>query len=144
MHHAVTHARFLDLYMSRVYLSFNDKFSLTAGILTVSSTLTIGTDADLKSDGLNDHAETCGCWKSEDGDLNFAKAFATEYGGISLSDSQRPENRLRRGRELLENMTKEGKYCQNNKLERAVDGESSQIPTLKFLSPCTPCPTTGA
>ena len=90
-------------------------FPFTAGILTVSSTLTIGTDADLKSGGLNDHAETCGCWKTEDGDLNFAKAFATEYGGISLSDSQRPENRLQRGRELLENMAKEGNHRQNNK-----------------------------
>ena len=83
-------------------------FSILAGFLTTSSLLTIGTDADLKSEGLENHAETCGCWKSEDGQLNFAKAFTAEYAGISLSDKQRPENRLQYGRKLLENLSTEG------------------------------------
>lgn len=98
---------------------------ITSGILTTSSLLTIGTDADLKSEGLKDHAETCGCWKSEDGDLNFAKAFTAEYGGISLSDKQRPENRLQGGRKMLENMTREGKISVDQIFQVLRDEASS-------------------
>ncbi|WAQ94174.1 SCRN2-like protein [Mya arenaria] len=55
---------------------------LTNSVLAVSSSLTIGTDADMTSLDLNDY------------ELNFAKAFSADYPGISLSEKQTPGNRL--------------------------------------------------
>ncbi|WAQ94172.1 SCRN3-like protein [Mya arenaria] len=67
---------------------------VTNGVLAVSSSLTIGTDADMTSLDLSSQAQNSGYWKADDGELNFAKAFSADYPGISLSEKQTPGHRL--------------------------------------------------
>ena len=76
--------------------------------MTTSSTLTIGTDADLTSADLTAQAQSTGHWKADNGPVHFKKAFSSEYGGLSLSDAQTADNRLKCGRQMLENASKEG------------------------------------
>lgn len=99
---------------------------VTSGILTTSSTLTIGTDADLTSENLDANAAATGNWKLEDGPVNFAKAFSSEYPGISLSDSQQSSNRLKCGQTMLLNSSKQGKI-ELNKMFEIIRDESSSL-----------------
>lgn len=84
-------------------------FCNSAGILTTTSALTIGENADMTSENLTAQAQTEGFWKPEDGPLDFAKAFASSYEGISLSDKQTPENRLNFMQNMLRSISDGGK-----------------------------------
>lgn len=83
-------------------------FSILAGILATTSTLTIGQNPDLMSDNLTAQAQAEGHWKADDGEFDFAKAFSAEYEGISLSDKQKPDNRLNFMQNMLRSMSDGG------------------------------------
>ncbi|KAL5006682.1 hypothetical protein ScPMuIL_015488 [Solemya velum] len=82
---------------------------VSEGIHNISSTLSIGSTIDAMSADLKEGAQAAGYWKPEDGEFNFAKVFGAEYTGLSLSEIQLPENRLKSGHNLLTAMSKEGK-----------------------------------
>jgi len=68
--------------------------------------LSIETDMDAKSAGLENEAESAGHWKADMGLFNFSKAFNAEFSGLSLSEKQLPDNRLKKGQELLDSNSK--------------------------------------
>ena len=70
-------------------------------MLVASSCLSIETDADMTSDNLCEHAQS-------PEPVNFAKAFSAAYEGISLSDAQLPENRMKSMKQLLESASQNG------------------------------------
>lgn len=98
---------------------------VTSGFLATTNVLTIETDADLKSDNLSAQAQSCCVWKSEDGPVNFSKAFSAEYPGISLSEKQMPDNRLQFVKRCLESASNEGKTDINKILRILRDEEAS-------------------
>ncbi|KAK3587955.1 hypothetical protein CHS0354_014471 [Potamilus streckersoni] len=97
----------------------------TSGIINTSSMLTIESNADAMSSNITEHAHTAGLWKPEDGEFNFAKVFSSEYLGISLSEAQNPSSRLKRGRQLLEKICKNGHVAAEHLFRVLRDSETS-------------------
>lgn len=62
----------------------------------------------MTSENLTAQAQSGGFWKSEDGPINFCKAFSADYPGISLSEKQMPDNRLQCATRSLEAASNEG------------------------------------
>lgn len=99
-----------------------------AGFLATSSALTIGQNADMTSENLTAQAQAGGFWKEEDGPIDFVKAFSSQYEGISLSDKQKPENRLNFIQNMLRSISDEGKETKSG--TRIVN--ILQVLSLKF------------
>jgi len=64
----------------------------------------------MTSENLTAQAQSEGMWKAEDGPIDFAKAFGSQYEGISLSDKQKPENRLKYVQNKLKCLTDARKF----------------------------------
>jgi hypothetical protein len=79
------------------------------GVYSMSSILSIGTDYDLSSPGLQEAAQAEGHWKAEDGPLDFTKAYNATFEGLSLSEKQQPANRLACGKALVQEKAKSGR-----------------------------------
>lgn len=99
---------------------------ITAGVYSMSSTLSIGTDYDLSSVGLREAAVECGghC-KSNAGPVDFTKAFDAVFEGISLSEKQQPHHRLQCGRALLQSKSKNGPLTVNDLFDILRHADSS-------------------
>ncbi|KAL4222116.1 Secernin-2 [Mactra antiquata] len=102
---------------------------VTSGMLTKSSALSIGTDAEMTLADLSTHAQSAGYWKAEDGPLDFSKAFSAEYAGISLSDKQMPSNRSKTLNDSLDKKSKEGKMT----IENAFDILRDEANSINFV-----------
>ncbi|KAH3715407.1 hypothetical protein DPMN_058116 [Dreissena polymorpha] len=121
---------------------------VNAGVLATTSKLTIGTNADITSPDISAYAINGGFWKAEDGPIDFAKAFSSEYGGISLSEKQTPEHRLNYIVNCL-NSTNNGKVDINKVFEILRNEESSinfvgELLTVGSQVSILPRPTSGA
>lgn len=98
---------------------------VTSEFLVTTSTLTIGTDAEMTSENLSTQVQGLGYWKAEDGPVHFSKALSAEYPGISLSDKQLPENRLKFAKQKLKQASNEGKIDMNTVIEILRDDSGS-------------------
>ncbi|XP_060079716.1 secernin-3-like [Ylistrum balloti] len=97
----------------------------TSGVLNISSALSITTEMDLSSAGLTEAAISAGYWKADQGNLNFAQAFDAEFSGLSLAETQLPNNRVKRGKELMEKIVDKGKFLLENMMEILRDEDGS-------------------
>lgn len=97
---------------------------ITESVYSMSSVLSIGTDYDLSSPGLKEEAEKSGHWKGDSGEVNFAQAFNATFAGLSLSERQQPQNRLRCGRQLLQARAAKGNISLSDFFEILRDKES--------------------
>lgn len=79
----------------------------------------------MSTEGLRDKSQKDGLWKPDDGDFNFKDVFNAEFSGLSLSESQQPCNRLKRGKELLENNAANGSFDERSMFEILRDESSS-------------------
>ncbi|XP_053373762.1 secernin-1-like [Mercenaria mercenaria] len=79
----------------------------------------------MTSENLTAQAQSGGFWKSEDGPINFSKAFSAEYPSISLSDKQMPDHRLQCAKSGLETARNEGKIDINTIIGILRDEASS-------------------
>ncbi|KAK6172085.1 hypothetical protein SNE40_018043 [Patella caerulea] len=99
---------------------------ITSGTHNITSMLSIESDFDLCSDGLQDEAEKAGLYKPDQGDFNFFKTFHSSFSGLSLSEKQQAENRLEQGKQLLQTLAKPGEFSQHNMFQ-LLRNEASSI-----------------
>lgn len=124
-HNAFIIADYKEAWLLETAGKFWAAKKVSSGFLVATSTLSIGTDAEMTSENLSTHAQSRGFWKPEDGPVNFAKAFSAEYAGISLSDKQLPENRLKCAKHKLKQASDEGMIDINTVLDILRDDDSS-------------------
>ena len=65
------------------------------------------------SDGLKDHAKEKGYWNPDDGEFDFAKAFADGFEETELAAGGPCDSRQLWGTKLLNEYSAEGNYTEN-------------------------------